>query len=47
MRHNSSERGLSFGYGKVRRIFERHNITLKKKTAHAPEQDRPDVLKQR
>ena len=40
------ERGTSVGIGTVHRFFVRHGIT-RKKTGHAIEQDRPDVLKQR
>uniref|UniRef100_UPI003F649C5F IS630 family transposase n=1 Tax=Rhizobium lupini TaxID=136996 RepID=UPI003F649C5F len=46
LRDSLSKEGLSFGYGTIRRFFERHNIT-RKKTAHATEQDRPDVLTRR
>ncbi|GGD74814.1 hypothetical protein GCM10010990_25610 [Croceicoccus mobilis] len=41
------ERGTSVGIGTVHRFFVRHGITRKKKTGHAIEQDRPDVLRQR
>ncbi len=34
------------GSGRLR-FFDRHRITRKKKTAHATEQDRPDILKRR
>ncbi|KRR14820.1 hypothetical protein CQ13_37680 [Bradyrhizobium retamae] len=47
LRHSLSKQGLYFGYGTIRRFFERHKITRKKKTAHATEQDRPEVLKRR
>ena len=40
-------RGLAFGYGTVQRFLIRHNMTRKKKTGHASEQDRPDVLARR
>ena len=40
-------RGHAFGYGTLQRFFRRHGITRKKKTAHASEQDRPDVLRKR
>ena len=30
LRHSLSKQGLSFGYGTIRRFFERHKITLKK-----------------
>src|SRR5271157_3828632 len=35
--------GLGFGYGTVWRFLARHNITRKKKTGHASEQEREDV----
>lgn len=41
------EKGLVFRFGAIQRFFERHAITRKKKTAHASEQDRPDILKRR
>ena len=31
MRRGLNEKGLSFGYGTIRRFFERHNITRKKR----------------
>lgn len=37
-------RGLGFGYGTIQRFLIRHNMTRKKKTGHASEQDRPDGL---
>ena len=40
-------RGLDFGYGTVQRFLIRHRMTRKKKTGHASEQDRPDVLERR
>jgi transposase len=42
-----AERGVVVGYGGLWRFFDRHDITVKKKTAHAAEQQRPDVLKRR
>ena len=39
--------GVSFGYGTVWRFFARHNITRKKKTGHAAEQEREDVAASR
>ena len=42
-----AERGVLVGYGGLWRFFDRHGITVKKKTAHAAEQQRPDVLKRR
>jgi transposase len=38
-----AEKGLSFGVTSLWRFFARHRIRLKK-TAHALEQNRPDVL---
>jgi hypothetical protein len=32
LRHSLSKQGLSFGYGTIRRFFERHKITLKKRS---------------
>ena len=31
LRNSLSEQGLSFGYGTIRRFFERHKITRKKR----------------
>ena len=31
LRHSLNEKGLSFGYGTIRRFFERHKITRKKR----------------
>ncbi|WP_394091070.1 IS630 family transposase, partial [Xanthobacter autotrophicus] len=42
-----AEHGHRFAIGTLWRFFDRHAITLEKKTAHAAEQDRPDILKQR
>ncbi|WP_432715832.1 IS630 family transposase [Xanthobacter autotrophicus] len=47
LRHLLAEQGIGVGYGTVRRFFACHAITPQKKTAHAAEQDRADVLKQR
>lgn len=38
-----AERGIAVGMATLRRFFERRQITLKKKSAHADEQTRPDV----
>ena len=46
-RQTLANKGLIVGYATIRRFFARHAITRKKKTAHASEQDRPDVLKRR
>ncbi len=40
-------RGLGLGYGTIQRFLIRHQMTRKKKTGHASEQDRPDVLERR
>ena len=42
-----AEQGHRFGIGTLWRFFDRRGITWKKKTAHASEQDRPDILKRR
>ncbi|WP_253707075.1 IS630 family transposase [Bradyrhizobium sp. WD16] len=39
--------GEHFSSSVLWRFFDRHGVTFKKKTAHASEQQRPDVLKQR
>jgi transposase len=39
--------GVPAGIGSILRLFDRHQITRKKKTGHAAEQDRLDVLSQR
>ena len=39
--------GIGVRYGGLWRFFARHGITVEKKTAHAAEQDRPDVLRRR
>ncbi|MBL6459414.1 IS630 family transposase [Belnapia sp. T6] len=39
--------GVSAGIVTIWRFFQRHRLTLKKKTAHAAEQNRPDILKRR
>ena len=39
--------GVGFGYGTVWRFLARHNITRKKKTGHASEQERQDVAEAR
>ena len=39
--------GVGFGHATVRRFLARHNITRKKKTGHAAEQERDDVAKAR
>ena len=40
-------RGPDFGYGTIQRFLVRHGMTRKKKTGHASEQDRPDVIQRR
>ncbi|WP_157450006.1 IS630 family transposase [Bradyrhizobium sp. ARR65] len=47
LRRSLAQKGLVFGEGTVRRFLARHGITPQKKTAHASEQDRPDVMKRR
>ena len=47
LRHPLTRRGLAFGYGTIQRFIVRHRMTRKKKTGHAIEQDRPDVLERR
>nr|WP_238525768.1 IS630 family transposase [Parvularcula bermudensis] len=42
-----AEHGERFAVSTVHRFFQRHGISFKKKTAHAAEQDRPDVKKRR
>jgi transposase len=44
VRASLTSQGLVFGFGTIQRFFARHRITRKKKSAHATEQDRPDVL---
>ena len=39
--------GERFSSSVIWRFFDRHEITFKKETAHAKEQERPDILKQR
>ena len=46
LRHKLAETGLAFGYGTIQRFLIRHDMT-RKKTGHAAEQDRPDVLTMR
>jgi hypothetical protein len=41
-----AERGVNVSIATLWRFFARHGIT-RKKTGHATEQDRPDVLKRR
>ena len=47
IRARLAEEGLAVAISTVWRFFERHGITRKKRTAHAAEQDRPDVVKRR
>jgi transposase len=46
MRQALARQGHHFGFGTIQRFSARHAIT-RKKTLHATEQDRPDILKQR
>ena len=41
------DRGVEASIGTIWTFLDRCRLTFKKKTAHASEQDRPDVLKQR
>ncbi|MBM3549498.1 MAG: IS630 family transposase [Alphaproteobacteria bacterium] len=41
------KRGVPVGIGTLWRFFDRRDISFKKKTAHAAEQDRPDVARRR
>ena len=47
LRRLLARRSLDFGCGTVQRFLIRHQMTRKKKTGHASEQDRPDVLERR
>ena len=47
LRHLLAGRGLGFGYGTIQRFLVRHRMTRKRKTGHASEQDRADVLERR
>ena len=47
LRRLLSRRALGFGYGTIQRFLVRHGMTRKRKTGHASEQDRPDVLERR
>ena len=47
LRRRLAGRRLGFGYGTVQHFLIRHNMTRKKKTSHASEQDRADVLARR
>ena len=47
LRRSLAGRGLGFGYGTVQRFLVRHGMTRKKKTGHASEQERTDVLARR
>ncbi len=42
-----AEKGIGVGLAKLWRFFDRRKVTLKKKTAHAAEQDRADILTKR
>ncbi|MFP4005067.1 MAG: IS630 family transposase [Alphaproteobacteria bacterium] len=45
--HLAARHGISVSQSTVWRFFKRHGVTYKKKTAHASEQDRPDVRAER
>ncbi|MCO6415788.1 IS630 family transposase [Siccirubricoccus sp. KC 17139] len=47
IRAELANEGVSAGIGTLWRFFRRHRITRAKKSAHAAEQDRPDILKRR
>jgi transposase len=47
IRAELAKAGVAAGVTTLWRFFRRHQITRKKKTAHAVEQDRPDILKRR
>ncbi|MFB9872155.1 IS630 family transposase [Acetobacter farinalis] len=47
IRARLADDGHHFAIGTLWRFFARHRITWKKKTAHAAEQDRPDILTRR
>jgi transposase len=42
-----ADHGTEVALGTIWRFFSRRGMTRKKKTAHATEQDRPDILKRR
>ena len=44
LRERLAEHGASFALSTIWRFFARHKITLKKKSAHAAEQERPPAL---
>ena len=47
LKHQLARKGAHVSVAALWRFCRRHNITRKEKTAHAAEQDRPDVLKRR
>ncbi|MDJ0391060.1 IS630 family transposase [Roseomonas sp. E05] len=47
IRAGLAEMGVAVGIASLWRFFDRHRITRKKKSAHAAEQDRPDILRRR
>jgi hypothetical protein len=47
LHHAFARQGLTFGLGSIQRFFARHGITRKKRTSHAAEQDRCDILRRR
>ncbi|WP_265548230.1 IS630 family transposase [Roseomonas mucosa] len=47
IRAELAKAGVAVGITTIWRFFRRHRITRKKKSAHATEQDRPDILKRR
>ncbi|WP_156804368.1 IS630 family transposase, partial [Sphingomonas sp. ATCC 31555] len=47
LRRALAKKGLAVSVAGLHRFFARRGMTRKKKTGHAVEQDRPDILKQR
>ena len=47
LKEHLADQGAATSVTALWRYFRRHEITRKKKTAHAAEQERPDVLKRR
>jgi transposase len=47
LRQALADKGVSFGYGAIRRLFVRHAITRKKRRRSRPSRTVPDILKRR
>jgi transposase len=47
LRSRLAEKGIAAAISTLWRFFKRHGYTRKKKTAHAAEPDRPDIVKRR